>query len=160
MNARTYAKIAMAYAVFAVVASGAAQAASDLDTCIGSRIEKSEDPSVCVDPALTECTAIVDAQGAVAALCYKQAKDSFGAQIKAALNDVKSTAAEDIATITAIETKYDILSGLMQCDRLEELARAVSDQTADSILREKSRCEAMTLGLGYVRLKLRAEGIK
>ena len=68
---------------------------------------------------------------------------------------VQSTGPEDLAVVAGIETKYDILSGLMQCDRMKELAQAMSEDTPEAVQRQYAQCSATAAGLAYARLHWR-----
>ena len=73
---------------------------------------------------------------------------------------ISAIADDRIAAIAGIELKYDLITARTQCDRMEELALAASGQPAETIRRQKSRCEAGAAGLAYLRLKLRARSLQ
>lgn len=154
-------------AVFTVIslAFAATPALADVDfvaadACIQGRIEAGQPVLECIEAASADCAANGSDASSTAALCFREVKDGWSAGIKTLLDKVNAAASEDIATIAAIEVKYDILTGLLQCDRMEELALAVSDQPAEEILRQKSQCEAMVSGNAYARLFWRSRDVK
>ena len=116
------------------------------DSCILDRIDSGKPVAECIEAAQADCAAQVADASAVAAVCFREVRDGWNAGIKAVLDKVQATASEEIGAIAAIEVKYDLLAGLVQCDRMEELARAVSEQSAEVILRQRSQCEASASG--------------
>ncbi|WP_317673734.1 hypothetical protein [Thioclava sp. A2] len=130
------------------------------DACIQGRIEAGKPVLECIEAASADCAANGPEASSTAAVCFREVRDGWSAGIKGLLDKVGATGSDDIATIAAIEVKYDILTGLLQCDRMEELAKAVSDQSAEVILRQKSQCEAAASGNAYARLFWRSRDVK
>jgi hypothetical protein len=62
----------------------------------------------------------------------------------------------DIATIAAIEVKYDLLTALLMCDRMEELQLAVGQIAEEDLLLGVAQCKAQAAASSYVRLFARA----
>lgn len=142
---------------------GSAAAADQLETadaCILERFEAGTPVTACIDAAHATCLAEPEDTAAVASVCFRTAQEGWNAGIKALMDQIRGGASDDIATVAAIEVKYDVLAALMQCDRMQELALAVSDLSQQAILRRKSQCDATGLGLAYARLKLRARDIE
>lgn len=126
------------------------------DACILERFETGAAPTDCIDAAHAACLSSSTEAHSVAALCFRDAQSRWNEGIKARLEAFTATASEEIAAIAAIEVKYDVLSGLLQCDRMQDLSLAVSQMTPEAILRQKSQCDATALGLAYARLLWRA----
>lgn len=151
------------YVFIAVIIGSAAWADVDLattDTCLNARIAKGENPTVCVDQAHQRCLTMPDDMTASAVLCFGQAREAWNIGIAANMEQINETADARIATIAAVELKYDLLANLMQCDRIEELAKAASEATGDQIARQRAQCEASAAGLVYLRVKLRSRSLQ
>lgn len=150
------------FMVIAVLATGfgAAPAFAGVDiptadACIATSFETGQSPAECIDAAQVECLAGAEETPAVATLCFVEARKIWTEALGAAIEQARDTLPADLAAISGIELKYDILGGLMQCDRMEELSLAVSDEKSELIGVQKSRCQATTSGLAYARLKWR-----
>ncbi|MCV2875023.1 hypothetical protein OE810_02010 [Rhodobacteraceae bacterium XHP0102] len=133
-----------------------------LDMClsdrISGRIETEAQLLDCVAEALAPCQAEPDDMHAVATLCFRNSRSAFDAGISAAMTRLRAGQDNALITLLSIETKYDMLSGLLQCDRMEELALALSNIGPDAIARQKAQCQATTSALVLARLTLRSEG--
>ncbi len=129
------------------------------NTCILEETEAGRQPTNCIDDVQKECLAVPEGTPAVATLCFREAKDRWNGGIRGLMEKIKATGNQDMAIVAGIEVKYDILSGLIQCDRIEELARTVSGKSPDVIQRQKNQCIATTSGLAYARLKWRARAL-
>ncbi|WP_417260018.1 hypothetical protein [Celeribacter sp.] len=129
---------------------------ADVDACIATSIDEGTAPTACVELAHTECTEFPDDMNSSAALCFTQAKDMWSQGITARMEDIKAKAAPEIATIAGIEVKYDLLSALVQCDRMEELNSLREGVTDEEILRQKTACAATASGLAYTKLAWRS----
>lgn len=130
------------------------------DACLAAAFDAGGQGGDCVEIAHAECTALPEEAPAVAVLCFTDGQRVWDTATAATMKSLATRLPEDVAAITGIEVKYDILSGLLQCDRLEELAIAVSDLPSGTIAREKARCAATVAGLAYTRLRWRAQGLK
>ena len=128
---------------------------SQVQTCVAERIEAGDQPLSCIDEAQLDCTAINPETPLVAVVCFHDASDAWNAGIRDTMMRVQSTGPEDLAVVAGIETKYDILSGLMQCDRMKELAQAMSKDTPEAVQRQYAQCSATAAGLAYARLHWR-----
>lgn len=145
-----------------VLSAGIARAELDLpaaDSCLEDRVSAGKSPADCIEAAHAACQTIPEETPAVAMVCFREARGSWDAGIAEEMARIRDKAPEKIAAIAGIEVKYDLLASLTQCDRMEELALVASHATAETIQRQKSRCEATASGLAYLRLKLRARGI-
>lgn len=144
--------VALAPAPIGAEETGAAQAA----TCIAERIAQGRAPNDCVDARHAICTGLSQQTPAVAVVCFRTAEQEWSQASRAILDRLQAEAPEEITAIAGIELKYDLLSGRLQCDRIEELAIAVSDHGSEAIARQKARCQATAAGLAHVRLAWRA----
>jgi len=131
-----------------------------INACILENIDGGEKPASCIDAAHDDCVQVPEGTPSVASVCFRAAKDRWGAGIKALMEKVTAQASGDVAVIAGIETKYDILAGLTQCDRLEELALAVSGRPHEVVLRQKSQCVSTAFGLAYARLVWRTRDLE
>jgi len=75
------------------------------------------------------------------------------------MSDIRGRVDEQLIALMTIGLKYDMLSGLLQCDRLEELALALSELSGEIIQRQKAQCLATTSGLALARVTSRAAGL-
>lgn len=130
-----------------------------VDACINSQIAAGADISSCVMDAHAECFSIDESTPLVAVVCFHDAGEVWNGGIRSLMETVITKAPEDISAIAGIETKYDILSGLMQCDRMQELSLAVSSQTGEEIQRQKAQCDATAVGIAYSRLFWRSRDL-
>jgi hypothetical protein len=135
-----------------VALAGAARAeitAGDIAACLARH--GAADPGQCVTEAHGPCLAFPAEAPSAAASCFLQAKAEWGALIA----DRMARLGEDVAEVARIEVTYDLLANLLQCDRLEELARLSAPDT-ELLRRQRAQCEATASGLTYLRLLRRA----
>ncbi|WP_417210047.1 hypothetical protein [Antarctobacter sp.] len=126
----------------------------DLDAvraCVATAIDLGKKPTGCVDSAHTACLRVTSETPAVAALCFEEARTQWSEAIANRMDHLRDTAPERIAALAGIELKYDLLSSLVQCDRMEELA-LLREIPSEEIRTQKSRCTATASGLAYIRL--------
>lgn len=133
---------------------------AEIDACVTAAMAAGEPPNACIDAAHAPCMETPEDAPSVAGLCFLEAKDTWSAGIAALMAETSAKAPEELAAVIAIEVKYDLLGGLLQCDRLEELARAVGPQDAEQVRMQKTRCEAVASGLAYTRLRARIETLE
>jgi hypothetical protein len=130
------------------------------DACLTDRLSQNQSPASCVDQAHQRCLTTPEDLTASAVLCFGQARKAWSIGIAANMEQINETADDRIAAIAAVELKYDMLANLMQCDRMEELAKAGSDATGDQISRQRAQCEASAAGLVYLRVKMRSQSLQ
>jgi len=130
--------------------------ADALRACVIERGEAAASPAPCIETALAPCRRETRETHAVAILCYRETQAAFDLRTAAIVREIRETASEEAATLIAIETKYEILAGLLQCDRIEELAQALSDETAEAVARRKADCTAATSAAAFAALLIRA----
>lgn len=139
--------------------AGAEISIETVNACITKAAEDGTNPNLCVDQAHTDCGAIAEDMHTVATLCFTEAQQVWGDAISTKLAEVQAKTDENIGAVAAIETKYDVLSALVQCDRMEELSR-LTESTADLVQRQKAGCQSTASGLAYVRLFWRSRALK
>lgn len=132
------------------------EARATLEACLAQRIDNEAQMLNCVTEALSPCLAEPDDMNSVAALCFRDSRRQFDQGLSARMVDLRGQADDTLVTLVSIELKYDIFSGLLQCDRLEELARALSEISQEAVQRQKAQCQATTSGLALARLQLRS----
>ncbi|WP_218588655.1 hypothetical protein [Marivita hallyeonensis] len=130
------------------------------DACLAARLVQQQNPASCVDEAHQRCLTTPDDMTASAVLCYNQAREAWRIGISAEMERIAETADDRIAAIAGVELKYDLLANLMQCDRMEELAKVGSEATGNQIARQRAQCEASASGLAYLRVKMRAQSLR
>jgi len=139
-----------------------AMAEVDLNTvnaCIDTAANEQTNPALCIDQSHTACLDGAQETPAIATLCFTETRqqwtDSVGARMQAATANLN----DRMQSVLNIETKYDLLSSLIQCDRMEELAIAATVSPGDSIALQKARCLSTASALAYVRLYIRVRDI-
>ncbi|WP_167647537.1 hypothetical protein [Mameliella alba] len=123
----------------------------NLRSCVETAVDLGKAPTACVDTAHAPCLEISTETPAVAGLCFTETRQEWSEAIAARMADLGEKAPERIAALAGIEVKYDLLSSLVQCDRMEELA-LLRELPAEEIQLQKARCTATASGLAYIRL--------
>jgi hypothetical protein len=131
---------------------------SSVEACVEAHAASDTLPAPCVAQAMTECLGTPSDAPALASLCFREARDTWSEGIAARMARLKAAAPEEIAAIAGIEVKYDLLGGLLQCDRGEELA-LVGSGALEEIQRQKDQCTATAAGMAYIRLLWRARDL-
>lgn len=131
-----------------------------VEACLSERVAAGQPPAHCIEEAHAKCMAIDNQTPAVATLCFVEAEKGWNEAIAGTMARVAAKAPEEITDIARIEVKYDLLSALLQCSRLEELALSVGRDSEEMILRQNARCKANATGLTYARLFLRSRDLK
>lgn len=147
--------------------AGPAQAEVNLDNfhqCLEAQIAANAPALACVQAEQSECSNYqAEKAPAAATLCLVKANDIWSEAIRTTLADIRTkvqdTDQAQIADIAEIEVKYDVLSGLLQCDRVQELA-LLGDTSSERINVQKSTCTATTMGLSYAKLRLQSRGLR
>ncbi|MBD1545371.1 hypothetical protein [Roseibium aggregatum] len=143
-------------------AASDANAGADLsgtESCVSTAVEAQRPPGDCLMELHAPCMAFPPNSKALATLCFVNTRKNWDARIKERLSTIAKTAAPRIASIANIESRYDLLSNLLQCDRLDELSALYQTADEDRLL-QKKRCEAAAAGLAYIRLLVRSETLK
>ena len=147
--------------VFALVALASASWADefgDAKSCFDDMIETNQPVASCVQDAQAICLSH-DAPSLAGADCYRRAKEHWGTQIAARMDQIKAVASEDVSVIAGIEVKYDLKGNLMQCDRMEELSLVRKDPDDETIY-TRMRCQASAVGLAYAKLYYQSHSIQ
>ncbi|MDU8927057.1 hypothetical protein RXV86_06650 [Alisedimentitalea sp. MJ-SS2] len=137
-----------------------AQAAEfgDMTACLKAQIEAGQPIVQCVTELQSICLSY-DAPSMAGADCYRRAKDHWGGLIAAKMDQITTSASEEVAAIAGIEVKYDLKGNLMQCDRMEELA-LVQKTPGEETVYTRLRCEATAVGMAYAKLFFQSSGLK
>lgn len=123
-----------------------------LAACLAKAKTDNTPPAQCLAAANAPCAALNPTETpALATLCLSGAKDDWTRATATRLDEIAADAPEAIITRARIDAKYDLLSGLLQCDRLEEIGRAANVE-AEPLLYEKTRCQASAAAATYARL--------
>ena len=134
-------------------------AEADLDLAADCAVaEGSPGPMVCAVQAMSACSADAGEVPAIATLCFRNAQTAFGEAISELMDQVTDGMPEELAAVAGIEIKYDLLGGLMQCDRMTELAM-VGDAPAADVQLNAEACNATATGATYLRLLMRAQNL-
>ncbi|KUF12109.1 hypothetical protein AVJ23_05940 [Pseudoponticoccus marisrubri] len=150
---------AAALLALALAGPAAAQEPERIDpaatrACVEEALARGAAPTGCVEAAHAPCLAVPAETKMVASLCFETARQDWSGAIAARMATLRETAPEQIAALAGIEVKYDLLASLLQCDRLEELAR-LRETPAEDVLLQEARCAATAAGLAYIRLVAR-----
>lgn len=146
-----------------MLGAGPALAAVDLTTsnaCFDAAVAGKTNPAQCIEAAQNTC--LEGANGgtpAVTVLCFSEARDSWSAGLADTLAQITGQVDEKLAALARIETKYNLLTNLMECDRIEELSVAVSDMDGDAISIQSASCKASAAAATYMHLYLRAKSL-
>lgn len=132
---------------------------SGTESCVSSAVEAQRSPGDCLAKLHAPCLAFPPNSKALATLCFVNTRKSWDTRIKERLDAIAKTAEPKVASIANIESRYDLLSNLLQCDRLDELSALYQTADEDRLL-QKKRCEAAAAGLTYIRLLVRSETLK
>lgn len=146
-----------------LLAGGPAAAGVDIaqvNACADAARRDATSPAHCIDAAQGACMINAQQTPAVATLCFSEARDAWSAALSALIADVSSRTDESRAAIVRIETKYNLLANLMECDRVEELSRAVSDLGGDAIALQTAHCQASASAATYLHVYRRAGALR
>ena len=131
-----------------------------VNSCLTERLAGGEPPATCIDDAQVACMNVSRETPAVATLCFVEAEQEWQAAIASLMKTISQNAPEEIAAIAGIEARYDLLSALLQCNRMEELSLAVGRETGEAIQRQNAHCKANAAGLTYARIFLRSRDLR
>ncbi|MDA7429549.1 hypothetical protein PGB28_13855 [Primorskyibacter aestuariivivens] len=151
----------MAVLMVWIAAAAKADVALDrVDACLAERMAAGQPAMPCVDEAHAACMNVDNETPAVATLCFVEAGKAWNNGIAGTMARIATKAPDEITAIARIEVKYDLLSALLQCSRLEELALSVGRDSEEKILRQNARCKENATGLTYARLFLRSQDLR
>ncbi|WP_238367481.1 hypothetical protein [Mesobacterium pallidum] len=106
----------------------------------------------CLAVAHAACDAIPAETPAAAIACYRAAEQGWTDAIKSTLQSRAETMAPDALTALSINTRYDLMTALLQCDRRQEIGLAVTQDPAPEIQAARARCGALSAALVLARL--------
>ncbi len=132
----------------------------EVDDCVAKAMGAGTNPAACADAAQVECQRAPKEAPAIGTLCFVEAEQVWQDGLRGLMTRLKSDAPEQIAAIAGIELRYDLLTARLQCDRFEELSRAVGADPEERIQRQKARCAATVAGHAYVHLFWRARAYR
>ena len=137
-----------------------AQAEIELfQACFAAKNSANEPAGDCVNEAQAVCLSFdPGSQAAAGTLCFVKAKEDWAAGITAQMDQITAMADPQIAAVAGIEVKYDLLSNLLQCERMRDLA-LLTDRPSDAIVLQFARCEATATGLVLTKLMLQSRGL-
>tara|TARA_R110002096_G_scaffold201392_6_gene385895 strand:+ start:905 stop:1429 length:525 start_codon:yes stop_codon:yes gene_type:complete len=128
---------------------------SGFNACIDAAQKDGTNPGPCIDTAQVACLDNARETPAVATLCYTEARKVWSGALSGTIAEMTRSADEKVAAVARIETKYNLLTNLMACDRVEELSRAVSAMPGEAIALQTARCQATASAATYMYLYLR-----
>jgi len=124
---------------------------AEVAACVEGAVLTNSAPNGCVAAAQKACTAHSAETPAVIALCYTEAETAWGAATRERLDQLEASAPAHVAGLAQIEAKYDLLAGLVQCDRLDEMGQ-FHGIAEDQLLIQVRACRASAVGVAYARL--------
>ena len=130
---------------------------SGAESCVAAALAAGSSPADCLGQMHAPCLAFPQNATAQATLCFVETRKDWDTRTKAALEAMAAQPDPMIGRIAAIESRYELLTNLLQCDRLDELS-ALYAHPDEARLLQKTRCEAAAAGLTYIRLLVRAGG--
>lgn len=128
-----------------------------VQTCVEQRSQDGSAPQ-CVQLSHAECRTFPEDAPAAATLCFNKAHEQWSNGIAARMEVIRTSVDDTVSAIAGIEVKYDLLTSLLQCDRIEELSLLQSGRS-EQILLQKSRCAALATGYVYIRLLQRSRDL-
>ena len=126
------------------------------EACFVSADQDGTNPALCIQAAQDPCMDNSDATPAVATLCFADARTAWSSAVSTAMATLDSRGDDRLAAFARIESRYDLLVNLLNCDRAEELAIALSDLEGAQVALQKARCQATATAITYMRLFLAA----
>ncbi|MGJ8585026.1 MAG: hypothetical protein ACSHXD_13090 [Marinosulfonomonas sp.] len=130
---------------------------AQVNTCLSQAAQGQGDPAACIEDLHAPCLDNAQETPAVATLCLKDTRKIWSDGIASVIADTVAEFDEKQAAVVRIEVKYDLLTNLLQCDRLEELSLATTEISgADSAL-QAARCQSTASALTYARLYTRTQ---
>lgn len=161
MTTRNFRLSAVSAVLFALARPAMAEVdLARVNSCLTERLAGAQPPATCIDDAQVSCVSVNRDTPAVATLCFVEVEQEWQAAIASLMKTISQNAPEEIAAIAGIEAKYDLLSSLLQCSRMEELSLSVGRETGEAIQRQNAHCKANAAGLTYARIFLRSRDLR
>jgi len=155
-------KVRISWLAAAIIAATPVVAQVDLDqaqACFAEAAQGQGDALACIDAAQDACMDNAQETPAVATLCFNEAQGAWSQALGARIQQLTTNADDTLAAVIRIETKYDLLGQLMQCDRVEALSVAASGLSGPMIALQKARCQSTASALTYLQLIQRARAL-
>ena len=130
-----------------------------VDACTDAAIAANAPVANCVQGAHAPCLSYASEAPAAAIACFRQAKADWAGLISARLTALKPALPGPVWDVLEINTRYDILGNLVQCDRMTELA-LLQVPGGEQVELQKARCEATASGLVHMKLALQASELE
>ncbi|EPX78679.1 hypothetical protein [Salipiger mucosus] len=119
--------------------------------CLSGEAAQAE-PGQCITEAHAGCLGLSpDEAPQAATLCFVEAKQQWGALVSERMKALGEEVAPEALTRLQINARYDLLSDMLQCERVEALAKA-GEASAEQITLGRARCEATATGFLFARL--------
>ncbi|ASM72182.1 MULTISPECIES: hypothetical protein [Roseobacteraceae] len=119
------------------------------EACLAKAMQNGTDPTLCLDAPDAACMDNAQETPVVSTSCFAENRAQWGAAIGKRMDMLPDTTD---TTVARIEARYDVIGAMVQCDRIEALAKAASDLSGPQIALQKERCLARANALTYVRL--------
>ncbi len=142
-------RVMICTAMLAALCSPVAAQVAGAEACLAAALKDGSDPTLCVEPSDAACMDSAPETPAVSTACFAETRAQWGAAIGKRMQSLPDDTA---TTVARIEAKYDVIGGMVQCDRIEALAKAASDLDGPQIALQKERCLSRATALTYVRL--------
>ena len=130
---------------------------AQVNTCLDTAVQGQGDAAACVGILHTPCLDSAPETPAVATVCLNEARTVWSDGIAAVMASTVSELDEKQAAVVRIEVKYDLLTNLLQCDRLQELSVATTEISGAEAALQAARCQSTASALTYARLYTRAQ---
>ena len=130
-----------------------------IDACVAAQIAADAPVAACLQAAHAPCLTYAAEAPAAAIACFRQAKADWAGLISARLTALKPALPDPVWTALEINTRYDVLGNLVQCDRMHELS-LLQVPGGEQVELQKARCEATASGLVNMKLALRASELE
>ena len=129
------------------------------ELCLTESIKAAANPAECLMKVHSPCLAYSQATAPQASLCFVEMRKGWDAKIKTLLEEVSVSGDAKLAASVRIESKYELLANLLNCDRLDELAELYAQPETERIL-QKTRCEATASAVTFIKLFVGVEAEK
>ncbi|WP_339770648.1 hypothetical protein [uncultured Pseudosulfitobacter sp.] len=142
-------KLILCAAALAAFGHPLAAQVAGAEACLAAAVNDGTDPALCIEASDAACMDNAPETPAVSTACFAETRAQWGAAIGKRMQSLPDDTG---TTVARIEAKYDVIGGMVQCDRIEALAKAASDLDGPQIALQKERCLSRATALTYVRL--------
>ena len=149
------------WAAIGILLAGSAAAEPVLDAaateaCIEGQIASDAPVADCVNAAHAVCLDYAGQAPLAAVLCFRQARTDWAALIADRMSTLRAALPDPQGAALEINARYDLLTNLVQCDRMTELM-ALGQPEGDTLDLQTARCQATASGLAYMKLSLQGD---